>query len=163
MDDFSTVRDRPAYTPLSPAEEREFLRRQAEFEAAYHRTSDSLVLWDALRDVWWSRQTVPGWLVMLIGNALIEQRADGVAKRHRERMRTVRRYVCVRDLWKDRTKEAALDLAITFLADEPARAKRGTIERDHDDVRKDLQRHGRESEFFHLVALFDQGMTNYDW
>ena len=116
------------------------MRRQAEFEAAYRRTGDPSVLGDAFRNVWWSRQTVPGWLVVQIGNALVEQRTDAVARRHKERMRTVRRYICVRNLRRrGGTKDAALERAVTLLADEPAHGKRETIERDHDDVRMDLQ------------------------
>ena len=36
------VTDRPFFRPLSPAENEAFLRKQAEFEAAYRRTGDPL-------------------------------------------------------------------------------------------------------------------------
>jgi hypothetical protein len=151
------VTDRPIFKQLSPAENDEFLRKQAEFEAAYRCTGDPLVLWDALRHAWWSRQTVPGWLVLPTGNALIEQRTDEVAERYRDRIRHVRRFTLVRNLRrKGNTKDGALDKAVEFLADESAAASRRTIEDSYDVVKRDLQRRGRESEFFYFVADVDQ-------
>jgi hypothetical protein len=167
MDDIPlTVKDRPIYNPLSPEAEQEFLSKQAEFEAAYRRTGEPLVLWDAFRHVWWSRQTIPGWMVLPLGGALIEQRTDDAANRYRGRMRHVQRYIIVRNLrqtvdkrtGKKYTKDDALDAAVESLREQRAAASRGTIEDDYDKVRKDLERRGRESEFFYLVELVDEAL-----
>jgi hypothetical protein len=148
---------RPTFKPLSPAENGEFLRRQAEFEAAYRCTGEPLALLDALRDAWWSRQTVPGWLVTNIGDALIRQRTDEEAERYRDKMRHVQRYIIVRDLRrKEHTKDNALDVAVKILADQRAAASRRTIEGSYDKVERSLKQRGRESEFFYLVALVDE-------
>jgi hypothetical protein len=155
-----TVRDRPFFASLSPAEEEEFLRQQAEYEAAWHRTGDPEVLWNALLHVWGSRQTVPGWLVPEIGVVLMRNRTPQEIRRYRERMRKVRRYIIVRNLRRKYTKDVALDRAVAMLAGEPASPQRETIERDYDDVRKDLERRGRDSEFFYLVELVDRNGVN---
>jgi hypothetical protein len=151
------VRDRPIFAPLSPAEDDDFLCRQTEFEATFRRTGDPLALWDALRHAWWSRQTIPGWLVVEIGNALIRSRTDEEAERYRQRQRHVRRFIVVRSYRrKGLTKDAALDRAVRSLAGEPAAASRRTIEFSYDKVERDLKRRGRESEFFYFVALADR-------
>ena len=147
----------PARKQLSPAENGEFLRRQAEFEAAYRCAGEPLALLDALRDAWWSRQTVPGWLVTNIGDALIRQRTDEEAERYWDRMRHVQRYIIVRDLRrKEHTKDSALDVAVKILADQRAAASRRTIEGSYDKVERSLKQRERESEFFYLVALVDE-------
>jgi hypothetical protein len=159
-----TVIDRPPFTELSPADEQEFLREQAMYEAAYRRTGDPQVLFDALNHAWWSRQTVPGWLVLANGAALIEQRTDEQGERYRERMRHIQRYIAVRDLrqtvdertGKKYTKDSALNKAVALLAEQHAAASRRTIEDSYDKVKRDLEQHERESEFFYLVALVDQ-------
>jgi hypothetical protein len=145
------VTDRPFHADLSPGAERQFLLKQAEYEAAYRRIGDPLVLFDALTHVWWSRQTVPRWLVPLIGNALIKTRTDAEAERYRERMRHVRRYVLVRDLRRKYTKRVAIERAVVMLKGENAAAGYETIEKSCDLVRRDLERLGRESEYFFLV------------
>ena len=161
MDDIPhAVTDRPIFTELSPDEEQEFLRKQADYEAAY-RNGEPLALFHALAHAWWSRQTVPGWLVPAIGNALMRTRTDKEAERERELMRQVRRYACVESLRRERhptdarrklPKDAALDLAVKLLRGEPAGgATRGRIEESYDEVRKSLEREGRESRFFYLV------------
>lgn len=135
----------------------EFLRKQAEFEAAYRTTGDPQVLWHALLHAWSSQQTVPKWLVWDIGPALIEQRTDAVAERYRERMRHVQRYIVVRDLRSDgHTKDSALDQAVESLAQQRAAAERGTIEDSYDRVRRDLDRQKNASEYFYLVALLPE-------
>jgi hypothetical protein len=74
-------------------------------------------------------------------------------------MRHVRRYNCVRDLRRKYTKTRSLDLAVAMLHGEPAGGvTRDTIEESYDDVRKDLERKGRKSEFFYLVAQGDEAM-----
>jgi hypothetical protein len=147
-----TVTDRPVHKPLSPAENDGFLRKQAEFEAAYRRTDEPLVLSEALHHVWFSQQTVPGWLNGEIGEALIRARTDKEAERYRDRMRHVRRFVIVHSLRrKGYTKDIALDRAVKLLAGEGAAASRRTIEVSYDTVKRDLKRRGRESEFFYFV------------
>jgi hypothetical protein len=151
------VASRPTFKQLSSAENEEFLRRQAAFEAAYRRTGEPLVVLDALRDAWWSRQTVPGWVLFDIGNAVISARTNEAAERYRDRMRHVQRYIVVRDLRrKDHTKDSALDAAVKILADQRAAASRRTIEGSYDKVERSLKQGGRESEFFYHVALVDE-------
>jgi hypothetical protein len=155
------VIDRPTFKPLTPDEEREFLRKQAELEAAYRRTGDPKVLFDAFLHVWGSRQTIPGWTMLDLGDVLIRNRTPEEVRRYRERMRSVRRYIVVRNLRKKGyTKDAALDRAVSMLANEPASPTRRTIEVAYDDVKKDLHRQGRDSEFFYLVALVDRDGVN---
>jgi hypothetical protein len=146
---------------VQPAENDDFLRKQAELEAAYRTTGDPQVLWHALLHAWSSRQTIPAWLVWDIGAALIGQRTNKAAERYRERLRHVQRYIVVRDLrnavnehtGKKYTKNKALDLAEEALAKQRAKVERGTIERSYDQVRQDLERRESASEFFYLVEL----------
>jgi hypothetical protein len=157
------VIDRPAFKELTSEEELEFLHRQAEFEIHFRRTGDSLVLFHALADVWGSRQTLPGWLMLEIGSAIIRGRTDQEAERHRELTRDVRRYACVESLRReqhpknprrDRPKDSALDLAVEILRGTFAEAARPTIEDSYDKVRKSLEREGRASPYFHLVQYW---------
>ena len=156
MDTF-TVSDRPTFGPLAPDSEQAFLTKQAEYEAAYRRTGEALVLFDALAHAWWSRQTVPGWLVMAICDALLRHRTDEEAERYEERLRHIMRYLCVRNLRRKHTRDAALDHAVEFLRGERAGAARQTIEGSYDRVRRDLKRKGSESEFYYLVDTYDIG------
>jgi hypothetical protein len=134
--------------------EQEFLREQAEFEAAFHATGDPQVLWHALLHAWSSRQIPTAWLVWGIGAALNEQRTDAAARRYREQARHVQRFVVVHDLRSNGyTKEDALDAAVEILAAQRAAAARVTIEDSYDLVRKDLDRPRSESEFFYFVEL----------
>src|SRR5262245_32184440 len=117
------------YKQLSPAEEREFKRKQAEFKAAYRSTGDPLVLWTALVHACGERQPIPNWLMFPLGNTLIEQRTDEVAERHRERMRHIQRYITVRDLrHQGHTKDIALNVAVDRLGKQRMTASRRTIE-----------------------------------
>ena len=148
---------RPIHKQLSPDDNGEFLLKQAEYEAAYRRTGDPLALLHALHHVSWSRQTVPGWLMTEIGEALIRARTDEEAERYRDRMRHVQRFIIVRMLRrKGESKDSALDLAGQVLTLERAAASRRTIENSYDIVKRDLKDRGRESEFFYLVAEVDQ-------
>ena len=162
MDDIPRrVRNRPSFAALAPEAEQEFLHKQAGFEAAYSTTGDPQVLVHALLHAWSSGQTIPGCVVMNIGNALIKQRTDKVADRYLERMRHVHRYIVIRDLrrtvdertGKKYTKDSALDAAVKILAKQRAAASRRTIEDSYDRVRRDLERQGSASEFFYLVEL----------
>ena len=100
---------------------------------------------------------------MEIGATLIRLRTDEEAERYRDRMRHIQRFLVVRDLRrKGHTKDTALDRAVGMLDGEPAGSVRGTIEKSYNTVRKDLQRRGRDSEFFLLIALIDQrNLTKY--
>jgi hypothetical protein len=119
------VTNRPIHKQLSPAENDEFLRKQAKFEAAYRTIGDPQVLMHALLHAWSSKQTIPKWLVWDIGNALIEGRTGEEAERYRERMRHVQRFVVVRDLRRNgHTKDSALDQAVESLASQRAAAPR---------------------------------------
>jgi hypothetical protein len=147
----------PVHKQLSPAEYDDFLRKQAEYEAAYRRTGDPLALQEALSHVWFGRQTVPLWLMQDIRDALIRQRTDEEAERYRDRMRHVRRFIVVRNLRRmGHTKDAALDLAVGWLAAERAAASRRTIQDSYDTVKRDLNLRGRESVFFYFAAEIDQ-------
>jgi hypothetical protein len=155
MDDIPPrVSNRPSFAALSAEDEQRFLREQAGFEAAYRTTGDPQALCHALLHVWSSRQTTPGWLVLDILGALVEQRTDAVAERYRERMRHVQRFVAVRDLRASgHTKESALNAAVEILAAQRAAAERETIEKSYDRVRIDLDRQRTASEFFYLAEL----------
>ena len=127
MDDIPPeIIDRPAFTKLSPDDERAFLRVQAEWHAAYRRTGDPLALWEALSHVQRSGQTVPDWLRMAFFKIVIGATANSLAERYRERERHVRRYICVRDLretvnkhtGKKHTKDEALDQTVKGYASE---------------------------------------------
>ena len=146
------VQDRPTYAALTPDAEEAFLRKQTEFEAAYRRTGDPLVLSEALMHAWWSRQTVPGWLVSLIADVMLRNRTDDEAKRYRERLRHVRRY-CVVQRLRDRgfVKHRAVERTLLMLEGEDASGAYETVEDSYDMVRKDLDRLGQESEYFLLV------------
>jgi hypothetical protein len=161
--DTTTVTARPVFAELSADDNQGFLRKQAEYEAAYRRTGEPLALLDALVHAWSSRQTVPCWLVWDIGEALIKLRTDDEARRYRERMHHARRYQCVRGLrWRGYTKDRALDAAVELLKGESAEAERSTIEKSYDLVNRDLKRRGQESEFFYLVGKLDEPFGRQD-
>jgi hypothetical protein len=157
------VSDRPIAKAMTPEENEEFLRKQATYEAAYHRTGEPLVLWDAFMHVQWARQTIPLWLAVPLFLALTEQRTDQQARRYRERMYHVQRYLSVSGLRRKHTKDKALDLAVHALRGSPAGCvDRQQIEASYDLVRRDLLRQGQESEFFYLVDKWD-AMTPRSW
>ena len=58
----SKIADRPRYVELTLAEERAFVQKLAEYEAAFRQTGDPLPLWEALCHVELAGQTVPHWL-----------------------------------------------------------------------------------------------------
>ena len=159
------VADRRPFRPLSPDQEQDFRNTQAKFEAAYRNTAEPRALLNAVAHVWWAGQTLPRWLVPAIGEYLAKSQTDDEAERFRERLRHVKRYTCVRDLrcipaaeggrrkWKY-TKDEALDLAVGLLERTKAFGARSTIEHSYDKVRTDLQRRGRESDFFFYVDSF---------
>jgi hypothetical protein len=151
MDDAA---DRRSYRPLAPDEEQEFRSTQAKYEAAY-RNGEPRALLDAFVHVWWSRQTLPRWLVPALGEFIAGAQTGKDAERFRERMRHVRRYICVRDLRRKHTRDEALNLAVTMLQGDGAFGSRSTIEDSYDRVRKDLERRGRESEFFFYIDAAD--------
>jgi hypothetical protein len=148
------VKTRPAFRKLSPDEEEAFLREQAEYEAAYRRTGQTLALWEALKHVHREGQTVPDWLMLNSFEPLVTTATTGEkGERYRERWRHVQRYRCVRDLRRaGHTKDDALDQAVVKLKGTPeGGVSRGTIEESYDTVRRSLKRAGRESEFFFFV------------
>jgi len=135
-----------------------FQRKQAEYEAAYRRTGEPLVLYEALLNAR-SYLQLPAelnWLVTAVGDNTMRGRSDKMAERFRERMRHVQRYRCVRDLrQKGHKKEDALDLAVAALETTDAKALRPTIATSYDRVRRNLKQKGCESEYFYLVARSD--------
>ena len=131
-------------------------RKQAEYEAAWQRTKDPLVAYEAVQHATSAGQPLPRWLVGVIGDILMCGRTDEKAERFRERMRHVQRYRCVRDLRrKGNTKDSALDLAVEALNATDAAGNRSTVMHSYDRVNKDLKRKGRASEFALLVAQND--------
>jgi hypothetical protein len=143
--------------PYDPEIElKNFQYKQAEYEAAYRRTEDPLVLYEALLNAQSAQQLTPDWLVKAVGDIILRDRTGQAAERFQERMRHVRRYRCVRDLrQRGHNKDDALDLAVAALEATDAAAARSTIEHSYDEVKRDLKRAGRESEFFYLVARSD--------
>jgi hypothetical protein len=143
-----------ATPPDSPAETDEFLRKQAEFEAAYRTTGDPQVLCHALVHAYSTPRPSPRWLVWCTLETLVAQRTGAAARGYRECLQHVRRFIVVRDLRRNgHTKDDALDAAVEILAAQRAAAERGTIAKSYDRVKIDLDRQGSASEFFYLVAL----------
>ena len=142
--------------PDPEADLKNFHRKQAEYEAAWRRTEDPLVLDEALLHADAAEQPLPDWLVTAVGNAIMKGRTDEVAERFRERDRHVQRYRCFRDLrkkghaWNDALNLAAAKLEATDAAGMPS-----TIEKSYMRVKHDLELAGRESEYFFLVARSD--------
>jgi uncharacterized membrane protein YgcG len=133
-----------------------FQGKQAEYEAAYRRTGEPLALYEALLHATAAGQPTPDWLVTAIGDIIVRGRNDQAARRFQERVRHVRRYRLVRDLRRrGHTKDCALELAVAALEATDAAGARSTIENSYDRVRRDLERAGRESEYFFLVARSD--------
>jgi len=131
-----------------------FQDKQAEYEAAYCRTGEQLVLYEALLHVQAAEQSLPDWLVTAVGN--MKGRTDLSVRRFRERMLHVQRYRCVRDLRKNgHTKNQALELAAATLEATDAEAPQRTIENSYDRVSRSLKRAGQKSEFFWLVDRSD--------
>lgn len=148
--------------PPDPATDlKNFQRKQAEYEAAFHRTGEPFVLYEALLHAQAAQQGIPDWLVTAVG--IVRGRTADIAERFKERMRHVRRYRCVRD-WRNRhpdgsdalyTKNQALELAAAELEAAGEAAMQKTIENSYDRVRRDLKRAGQKSEFFWLVTRSD--------
>jgi hypothetical protein len=149
-----------SFPPDPEADLKNFQQQQAEYEAAYYRTGEPFVLYEALLHAGAAEQLTPDWLVTAVGNAISKSRTDEGARRFRARMLHVQRYRCVRDLRQKRpnkdgvleclTKDQALKLATAKL-----KAATRTIEDSYDRVNRDLKKKGRESEFFWLVARSD--------
>ena len=147
-----------SFPPDPETDLKNFQRKQAEYEAAYHRTEEPFVLYEALlhADPYLQFPVELSWLVTAVGNVIMRDRTKNTAERFKERMRHVQRYRCVRDLReKGHKKDQALELAIAKLEATDAAAMRGTIEVSYDKVSRDLKKKGRESEFFWLVARSD--------
>jgi hypothetical protein len=173
----SKIADRPRYAELTPDEERAFLQKLAEYEAAFRQTGDPLPLWEALCHVESSGQTVPPWLVTAFLPHVMRRRTKNELKRGRERWWAARRYECVRDLreivnertGKKYTKAEALDQAVIDLraeGDKGAKRRRkldegvsrDRVEDCYDKVRKDIERRGPESQYYILVNKTDEGV-----
>jgi hypothetical protein len=165
----SKIADRPRYAELTPDEERAFLQRLAEFEAAFRQTDDPVLLWEALDHVEQSGQTVPHWLTKAFFRVIMLTMTDDVIRRARARWWAARRYKCVQDLRrKGCTRDGALDQAVIDLraeGDKGVRRRgkldeavsRDTVEDSYDKVRKDLDRRGRESRYYLLVNKMNEG------
>ena len=173
----SKIADRPRYVELTLAEERAFVQKLAEYEAAFRQTGDPLPLWEALCHVKSSGQTVPRWLATAFLPRVMRGMTPDERRRTRERWWAARRYECVRDLretvnertGKKYTKAEALDQAVIDLraeGDKGAKRRRkldegvsrNTVEDCYDKVRKDLYRCGRESQFyFFFMDKKDEG------
>src|SRR5262245_9298307 len=116
----SEIASRLQYVKLTPDEERAFLQKLVEFEAAFRQTGDPLPLWLALSKVERSGQTVPHWLTKAFFGAIMRNATDDELKHIRQRGLVVRRYECVRDLretvnkhtGKKHTLSEALDRAV---------------------------------------------------
>jgi hypothetical protein len=155
--------DRPRYTELTPDKERAFLQKLAEFEAAFRQTDDPLPLWEALHHVERSGQTVPYWLTNALFRVVMRATTDDELRRARQRRWHARRYTCVRDLReKGYTRDQALDQAVIDLRAEGDKGvkrrgkldegvSRDAVEDSYDKVRKDLERRGRESQYYSFV------------
>ena len=176
----SKIADRPRYVELTPDEERAFVQKLAEYEAAFRQTGDPLPLWKALCHVELSGQTVPHWLTNAFFRVVMRAMTDDEMRRARERWWAARRYECVRDLretvnertGKKYTKAEALDQAVIDLRAEGDKGvkrrgkldegvSRDTVEDCYDKVRKDLERRGRESQYYFLVNKKDEGVPIY--
>jgi hypothetical protein len=136
-------------------DESEFLRRQAEFEAAYRATDgDPQVLCHALVHAYSTGRPFPRWLVWHTLETLVARRTDAAARGYCDRLRHVQRYVVVRDLRSGgHTLDRALDQAVEILGKQRAAAARDTIAKSYDLVRQDLDRQGQASAFYYLAAL----------
>ena len=141
--------------PDPEADLKNFHRKQAEYEAAWHRTRDSLAVYEALLNADAAEQPLPDWLVTAVGNIIMKGRTDQTAERFRERMRHVQRYRCIRDLRRKHIRERALDLAVTALEAKGEGAARSTIADSYDQVSRDLKKAGPKSEYYFLVARSD--------
>jgi hypothetical protein len=152
------IADRPRFKKLTPDEEQDFAREQAEFEAAYRRTGHPLALWEAVRHVERCGQTVPHWLAIPLFEVVVERvTTDDEARRYRERWTHARRYERVHELRQtvnERTgKKYTKAEALEQVAEEQGEGVTyRTIERSYDMVNKDLKRRGRESEYYFFVA-----------
>ena len=67
------------------AEERAFVQKLAEYEAAFRQTGDPFPLWEALCHVESSGQTVPYWLTKAFFRAVMQPMTDDELRRARER------------------------------------------------------------------------------
>ena len=174
------IADRPRYVELTLDEERAFVQKLYEYEAAFRQTGDPLPLWEALCHVELSGQTVPPWLVTFFLPHVMRGRTKNELKRGRERWWAARRYECVRDLretvnertGKKYTKAKALDQAVIDLRAEGDKGvkrrgkldegvSRDAVEDCYDKVRKDLDRRGRESQYYFFVDKKDGGPISY--
>ena len=146
--------------PDPEADLKNFHRKQAEYEAAWHRTRDSLAVYEALLHARAAPRAqavrqLPDWLITAVGKSIMKGRTDQTAERFRERMRHVQRYRCIRDLRRKHIRERALDLAVPALEAKGEGAARSTIADSYDQVSRDLKKAGPKSEYYFLVARSD--------
>ena len=173
------IADRPCYIELTPDEERTFLQELAKYEAAYRQTGDPFLLWKALDHVELYGQTVPYWLTKAFFGVVHLAMTPDDMRRARERWWAVRRYECVRDLretvdegtGEKYTKPAAIDQALIKLRAEGDKGvkrrgkldegvSRDAVEDSYDKVKKDLERRGRESQYYFFLG--DPSTTRVD-
>ena len=126
---------------------------------------------DAPHHVERSGQTVPHWPTNALFGVVIRGMTNDEMRRARERWWAARRYTCVRDLrQKGYTKHRALDQAVIDLRAEGDKGvkrqgkldegvSRDTVESSYDKVRKDLERRGRESQYYIFVNKTDEGVA----
>jgi hypothetical protein len=166
----SRIADRPRYVELTPDEERAFVQELAEYEAAYRQTGNSALLFKALHRVVLSGQTVPHWLLDDLFCVVMRGITDKEVKRVRELGWAARRYERVRDLretvneltGKKYTRDEAIDQALIQVraeGDKGVRRRgklgkgisRDAVEDSYDKVRLDLERRGRESQYYLFI------------
>ena len=121
-----------------------------------------------------SGQTVPHWLTNAFFRVVMLAMTDDEMRRARERWWAARRYECVRDLretvnertGKSTRRTDALDQAVIDLRAEGDKGvkrrgkldegvSRDAVEDCYDKVRKDLDRRGRESQYYFFVNKKD--------
>jgi hypothetical protein len=144
--------------PFDPKKELEnFQRKQFEYLAAYLKTKDPLVVYEALRYANSARQPWPDWLHEAARSAILgDGRTDHHAERFKDRMRHVQRYRCVRDLRrKSKTLDQALELAVDVLNAKGDLVLRSTVETSYLKVSRDLKKLGPKSEYHLLVTQTD--------
>jgi hypothetical protein len=135
---------------LTPELQADFDRQMAACKTAWQATDEPLAAAEALTAVYLFQQTLPAWLEAAAVSIIIDKRTAEQARRHRESMKHMWRYMYVHGFrQKDYPLEEAVERAQQVLKGTNIYASVDTISDSYWKVRHDIEA-GREAEYFFL-------------
>lgn len=135
---------------LTPELQADFDRQMKACETAWRATDEPLAVAEALSVVYLFRQTIPDWVEAAAVSIIIDKRTAEEARRHRESMKHMWRYMYVHSFrQKGIPLEEAVERAREVLKGTNIYASVATIVDSYWKVRHDIEA-GRQGEYFFL-------------